>query len=436
DLRYQSCHEIVADLEEYLSQHGVRSVTAGLATKTGATAPGASPAAMQATQVLFSGATPAPSATHDAPTALVSSPEPATQPEVMFREPDTIVPRTPTLVAPVIGAPAMPLITPPVAAAQQPAYAAVPPVVAAAAQAPPRKSSRGPILFIILAVLLAGGAGLAFVGYKVYGRYQAAREQITTAFNTATSSTTTTATTTSTNASALTATPPAGVLLSNQLNPSQSAGSSDTAAAGGQAPAQVAATPSASAAGAPVPATHRPSPNEVTRGPMTRDPVAAAAAAAPQQRAADPARRLSGVAVAVTGDAALLGPVASVLTSELEGAGLQATDAATLPATEDVLRHGNASASNLIDRLRHEGHAVLVLARVDPTGQRELNYMGRSDTAYSARVTITAYDLATGRPLGSGKNATIEYTSRTADRESEKVIGPLARQVIETIPGH
>src|SRR5688572_1848742 len=36
--RYQNCHELVADLEEYLAKHGVRSVTAGLATPKPATA--------------------------------------------------------------------------------------------------------------------------------------------------------------------------------------------------------------------------------------------------------------------------------------------------------------------------------------------------------------------------------------------------------------
>ncbi|HET7712818.1 MAG TPA: hypothetical protein VFL80_12870, partial [Thermoanaerobaculia bacterium] len=149
-----------------------------------------------------------------------------------------------------------------------------------------------------------------------------------------------------------------------------------------------------------------------------------------------PSRKLAGVGVAVTGDPGLTDAVSGVLTSELGAAGLKVVDAQSLPATEDLLRGGNPSAARLIDELRNEGLAVLLLARVEPAGQRQLNYMGRSDTAYSARVTITSYDLATGRPFGTPGRATIEYTAATADRESEKVIGRLARSMSESIQNH
>jgi len=153
-----------------------------------------------------------------------------------------------------------------------------------------------------------------------------------------------------------------------------------------------------------------------------------------EQRSTGRAR--AGVGIAVTGDQGLLGAVSSALSSELGAAGLEVVDTQTLPSTENMVRHGDASAARLIDKLRGEGLAVLVIARVDPSGQRELNYLGHSDTAYSARVTLTTYDLATGRPFGTSRSATIEYTSRTADRESEKVIGPLARASAEAIQSH
>jgi hypothetical protein len=147
-------------------------------------------------------------------------------------------------------------------------------------------------------------------------------------------------------------------------------------------------------------------------------------------------RTRSGVAVAATGDAGLLGAVSSVLRSELEAAGIEVVDAQTLPATEDLLRRGDVSAGRLIDRLRGEGYATLVLARIDPTGQRELSYYGRHDTAYSSRVTLTTYDLATGRPFGSSGTATIEYTSINAESESEEIVGPLARSIARAIRSH
>lgn len=129
----------------------------------------------------------------------------------------------------------------------------------------------------------------------------------------------------------------------------------------------------------------------------------------------------------VTGDAALTGPVATVLTEELSAAGLdKVVDTATDSSLEDISR-GDPSTARLIARLRDEGIATLVIARIQPTGQRELNYMGRQDTAYNARLTLTSYDVATGKPIGGAATAQMEYTGRTAEREAENVVAPLAR---------
>ena len=83
-----------------------------------------------------------------------------------------------------------------------------------------------------------------------------------------------------------------------------------------------------------------------------------------------------------------------------------------------------------------EGYAVVVGARIDPSGQRELTYYGRHDTLYSSRVTVTAYDLATGKPLGSSRSATVDYTSLNADSKSQETVGPLAKSVVAAIRSH
>lgn len=150
---------------------------------------------------------------------------------------------------------------------------------------------------------------------------------------------------------------------------------------------------------------------------------------------ARPAHRASGVAIAVTGDANLVNSVADVITSELSSAGLKTVNADTLPSTENLVR-SDAAASRLISRLRDEGYAVMLLARVDPATQRELHYMGRYDTAYSSKVTLTAYDLASGRPFGTPQRGTIEYTSVNADKKVDEVVGRLARASAEEIQGH
>ena len=88
------------------------------------------------------------------------------------------------------------------------------------------------------------------------------------------------------------------------------------------------------------------------------------------------------------------------------------------PATEELLR-----------AMRDAGVAFLVLARVTPAGQRELQYMDRYDVAYSSRVTLTCYDVATARPKGRSLAATIEYTTLTIEAATERALAPLVQEI-------
>ena len=155
---------------------------------------------------------------------------------------------------------------------------------------------------------------------------------------------------------------------------------------------------------------------------------------ASQGSGTDQAAALSGVAVAVVGEEPLAGTVASLVQSELSAAGMQALDAATLPGSEDLLRgQGEPSATELVRSLRGSGAAVLVLAKVQRVGERMLSYMGRQDIASSSRVTLTSYDLATGRQKGQSRSAMVEYTQLSLEQASQKALAPLARQLAEEV---
>ncbi|HJT16114.1 MAG TPA: serine/threonine-protein kinase, partial [Thermoanaerobaculia bacterium] len=345
--RYQSCHELVSDLEEYLATRGVRSMTAGLATRVPSSSPELAAAASAPTQNISR------QEAQSAPT-IIQSPlaSPVTQPD-------------------------MP---------------------------PARRSSAVTILVVavVLLMLIGGGIGAAVFGTRMFRNWQQHKSEETAAKQPEPPPATATAT----------ATPPAataheGVLLSDAVK--LPAATTDSSAA---QPAVVAPAP------APVP---------VAVSAPKQTPLAAEKPAV---------RARAGVVIAATGDPQLLGAVSEVLRSEMRSAGIDVVDAQTLPATEDLLRGGGVSAGRLIDGLSGERYAVLLLARVEPTGQRELSYYGRHDIAYSSRVTLTAYDLATGKPFGSSPSATIEYTSLNAQDKSEEAVGPLAQEIAGTIRAH
>jgi eukaryotic-like serine/threonine-protein kinase len=364
--RYQNCHELVADLEEYLTVRGVRSMTAGLATRVPSSWPVIAATAAAPTQAIDSRAN-SKSDAHSAATMIQSKPESPTLPDAPLVAPNT-----------------------------QP-------------DAPRRSTSRALVVVVVVALVLlvGGGIGAAVFGTRMFRRLQS-RWQPQSPATVSSEPDRKTATVSSA------ATPPEGVLLSQTIKLPEAA----TDGKGGKS-----LQPSAV--------------NKPEATPAGESATGQVAAVEKHQTAAEKTRRSrAGVAIAATGDPALLGAVSSVLRSELEAAGIEVVDAQTLPATEDLLRRDGASAGRLIDRFSSEGYAVLLLARVDPTGQRELSYYGRHDTAYSSRVTLTTYDLATGRPFGSSGTTTIEYTSINADSESEEKIGPLARSIARAIRSH
>jgi len=408
--RYQDCHALVADLEEYLASRGVRSMTSGLSLPKPATASGAAVAAAAAaaaqgapTAVVNSRLTN-PQA--DVPTVAAAStviatkaPEPNTMPDQPYQSPATV---------------------PPVAAVP-PAVAYVPPPAA-----PKKSSSAWVVIALAIVLVLGGGAAAAIVGFKMYKNWAAGRALMADAATTTATSSASALTPSTTSAAA----PRDGVLLSQEQGVPQT-GTLTSSNAMNTSPQ----TAPQSQSSAPAPAQQLSQNTTMPRNSRDTSPTPTPVVTRPAVEPTRPAHHASGVAIAVTGDANLVNSVADVITSELSSAGLKTVNADTLPSTENLVR-GDAAASRLISRLRDEGYAVMLLARVDPATSRELHYMGRYDTAYSSKVTLTAYDLASGRPFGTPQRGTIEYTSVNADKKVDEVVGRLARASAEEIQGH
>lgn len=411
--RYQNCHELVADLENLLGTMGVRSATSGLAR------------------------TPMSPATQEAmSTPTVITAREGTQPAI---------PPTAAIMPAAITSPGAPMTAAP-AAITSPGtpMVAAPTDPAIAMPAKKRSSSLVLLAALFVLVLLAGGAfaglwyGTSFLRHAVAAvTARKATTQPVAASSSSNGSSNRPSKSPSTPSLNDRLNPPHEVLLSQTITPTlpadgvgQSASAvpaenhdEQTKPAPGQTGVSESTRQTAAKLNAP-----RGGAKSDARAATSDLPRTAQTAATPA-----PARRaLSGVAVASIGDRALIGAVSSVLRNEAEAAGLKAVDAHDLPSTEEML-HGRPAVRDLIARLRDDGYAVLMLARIEPTGERELSYYGRHDTAYSARVTVAAYDLATGRPIGAPGSGEITYTSINIESESQDVVTPLARECARTI---
>jgi len=406
DERYQTCNELITDLEEYLAKQNVRSVTANLGLRSQA-APGA---ASVATAVI----TPAGAATE------ILTPQAAAVP----------VAAAGVYIPPGASGVPTPVDPPMRAAVTAPNVPVVPPGSYIPPPAPAAKRSGASVLLAVLAVLLlvgAAGAALLYTGYGYLkgkgvlgGGTQQAAMVSTPAKQPATTS-----------QDPATPVVPANVELSNPKTPPVGLDAPASSAPSTQSsPVPVAGNPA-------TPATQSAAAHMTVNAPraqgLTTPPVKVARLERQQAGSSptsEPARHSSRVAVSVQGEAGLNASVARIVTRELEAAGLGAVLANDLPATESL--GSRASTSALIEHLRGQA-GVLIVARIEPTGERELHYYGRTDTSYGSRVTLTTYDVATAQPIGARESATLEYTHLNADDSADEAVGPLAKKVARAI---
>lgn len=412
DERYQTCNELIADLEEYLAKQNVRSVTANLGLRSQA-APGA---ASVATAVI----TPAGVATEMLTPQAAAVPVAAAGVYIPPGAAGVPTPADPPMRA-AVTAPNVPVVS---------SGSVVPPGSYVPPPPPAKKRSGASVVFaVIAAVLLVGaaGAGLLYTGYRYLKGKGVLGGDATQAAMVSTPAKQP-ATTSQDPAPPVV---PANVELSNPKNPPVGFDTQASSAPSTQSsPAPVTVNPAS-------PATQSAAAHmtvNAARAQSLSTPVKVARADRQQVEsspaAVAPSRHSSRVAVSVQGEAGLNASVARIVTRELESTGRDVVLVNDLPSTEGLGSHPSASA--LIDHLRGQA-GVLVVARIEVTGERELHYYGRTDTSYGSRVTLTTYDVATGQPIGTRESASLEYTHLNADDSADEAVTPLAKRIARTI---
>jgi serine/threonine protein kinase len=146
---------------------------------------------------------------------------------------------------------------------------------------------------------------------------------------------------------------------------------------------------------------------------------------APPPRPAGPPK----IAVVAFGDPAVTGPAKQAVEEALMNRGFLVADTDTLGdfARGDLPRILGASP-------RHGVRAVVVV-RAEPIGQQQLNYYGQSSTLYSATLTVRPYDVSTRSPLSAGIRAKVDFTSLNAEANTLEAIEPDLPRVLGSLAG-
>lgn len=415
--RYPSCRELIADLQQYLegtgsSREEVSGVTAGTSA---AVRPQAAATVSTDPTVRVSVSSPPPPTA--APTAVMAEASPVqpaqTAPAPAYSTAPTVMAPSGTVTPP------PPPITPPPPAPRPsaaPPVAAPPPPALELVQTPP-PARRAPVALIVAAVAILGVLGVAVaagVAWKT-GLFSRASASIATRTTTGEGGGTPAASGLATSSSTATARTEelevggSGTGTAGQLQ--AEADPSTGTAQGGATDQQVAQV-------APLKPKH-PEQGQAGSTVSSGRPAASTGSKAKPPAAAPPAR---GVAVVAVGERLLAGEAESFVEGALNQAGIDLVAEQGLPGAAE----GDPRA--LAETLRpHARYLVLIDAEL--LGERQLQYMGRYDTAYQARLQVRAFDLQTNTTVGPTLNERVEYTQLNVGRAVETQLRPHLRKL-------
>ncbi len=139
-----------------------------------------------------------------------------------------------------------------------------------------------------------------------------------------------------------------------------------------------------------------------------------------------------GVAVVDLGEPLFGGAAEAFVERELASRGVEVVDEAGWSDVGARLAAGRLAAPEALELTRGRV-AAAVLIQVEPVGERQLRYMGRSDTAWTADVTVTAFDPETGASLAPPCRVRLEYTTLSAQRVAEQKLADCAWSLADAL---
>jgi serine/threonine-protein kinase len=420
--RYQSCHELVADLQRHPLVAKGGPIT--LQTKMTAAA-----ATMIGQKTPTSGQRPLPSTTPTPrPMPTMATPNPAagtaarTQPDLGAAAHQSVLERT----------------TP----------------------APSRSSALPLAIAALLIVGLAGGAWafrdqIPMLKQMLAG--QSAGPQ-STATQAASATTASPATTTPAAPSAPAmppppAPPPVATADANAAAANSGASAADILAApsaGNTAPATdnpVAAANTAKASGAAAAndAGSAPAPRASQVDPLRDLPAAQAAQSTasttkpriasvtpPPPVSTPPRPHVPTIAVFAVGDDAVSEPAERAIEETLSRKGFHLVDQSMMPRAERMLRGSRANVAGILDQLaqRHGGMVdAVIIVHARPVGEQQITFYGQSDTLKTAQLDINAYAVEGRRKLGAGWSDNVNFTAMSARDKAREAVEPMLEEI-------
>jgi serine/threonine-protein kinase len=162
-----------------------------------------------------------------------------------------------------------------------------------------------------------------------------------------------------------------------------------------------------------------------------RTEAARVASTAPPREQAPPPRPVGPpkIAVVAFGDPAVTGPAKQAVEEALMNRGFLVVD------TDALGDFARGDLPRILGGAPRHGVRAVVVVRAEPIGEQQLNYYGQSSTLYSATLTVRPYDVSSRTPLSAGVRAKVDFTSLNAEANTLEALEPQLPRVLGSLAG-
>ncbi|HEX3124157.1 MAG TPA: serine/threonine-protein kinase [Rhodanobacteraceae bacterium] len=159
-----------------------------------------------------------------------------------------------------------------------------------------------------------------------------------------------------------------------------------------------------------------------------------AAVTPPPPVSAPPRPHIPTIAVIAGGDEAVAEPAQHSIEQALSRNGFHLVDEASMPRVEHLLQGARANTAEILNVIAHRGDIdAVIIIHARGVGSQQVTFYGQSDNLMTAQLNINAYAVEGRRKLGAGWSDNVNFTAMSAKDKAEEAVEPLISQIEERL---
>ena len=154
----------------------------------------------------------------------------------------------------------------------------------------------------------------------------------------------------------------------------------------------------------------------------------------PPPVSAPPRPHVPTIAIVAGGDDAVAAPAERAIEQALAKRGYHLVDQDMMPRVEHLLHGSRPNVAEILNVIAARGNVdAVVVVHARSVGEQQITFYGQSDALITAQLSVTAYAVEGRRKLGSGWSEDVHFTAMSASEKAKEAVEPMLGEVEERL---